>query len=305
MERRIVQCVCGMLVLLISGCSGTTKRLSAKEYYSRATEAYTREDYLTAADDYQELLDQYPLNPYAEEAQLKIGYSRYLDKKYTEALGSFSDFERNYPTSSYLPFVQYYRGMSYLEQMRSIDRDQSVTEKADDFFRVVADRYRNSPFATLAEEKNRECREALASHELYVIDFQLKRYARLAAKARLRLLIEEYPETDAAVVGLARLQDLLAEEGKQELANLAAQALAARSIGSPPVPVPAQNGTEELPAPTVDPLLNLITALKKEESEARELAIRPPGSEPTQQPTLKLTGEDQKILQRAQEKEAE
>src|SRR5262245_59496031 len=74
MQRLIDQCVCGMLVLLISGCSGTEKRLSAKEYYDRATEAYTREDYLTAADDYQELLDQYPLNPYAEEAQLKIAY---------------------------------------------------------------------------------------------------------------------------------------------------------------------------------------------------------------------------------------
>ncbi len=306
MERLLVQCVCAMLILLVmSGCSGTVKRLSAKEYYSQAAEAFTREDYLTAADNYQELLDQYPLNPYAEEAQLKIAYSRYLDKKYTEALGSFSDFERSYPSSSYLPFVQYYRGMSYLEQMRSIDRDQSVTEKADDFFRVVADRYRSSPFATLAEEKNRECREALASHELYVVDFQLKNDARMAAKARLRLLIEEYPETDAAVVGLARLQDLLTEEGQQQLADLAAQALAARNLASPPAQALAQNGTEELPAPTVDPLLNLVTALKKQEKEDRQLVAHPPGSEPTQQPTSTLTGEDKKILQRTQEKEAE
>ena len=291
--------------MVIAGCSGTEKRLSAKEYYTRATAAFTRDDYLTAADDYQELLDQYPLNPYAEEAQLKIAYSRYLDKKYTEALAAFSDFERSYPNSSYLPFVQYYRGMSYLEQMRSIDRDQSVTEKADDFFRVVADRYRSSPFSTLAEEKNRECREALASHELYVIDFQIKRYAFMAAKVRLRLLIEEYPETNAAAVGLARLQDVLVEEGQQELANLAAQALAARNLPSPPAPVLAQNGTEELPAPTVDPLLNLITALKKQEKEDRQLAAHPPGSEPTQKPTSTLRGEDKKILQRAQEKEAQ
>lgn len=305
MERRIVRCVCGILVLVMSGCSGTVKRLSAKEYYEQATKAYTREDYLTAADDYQELLDQYPLNPYAEEAQLKIAYSRYLDKKYTEALAAFSDFERNYPNSSYLPFVQYYRGMAYFEQMRSIDRDQSVTEKADDFFRVVANRYRNSPFATLAEQKNRECREALASHELYVIDFQLKRDAWLAAKARLRLLIEQYPETDAAAVGLARLRDMLVEEGNQELADLAAQALAARNLAAVTAPESIQNGIEDLPAPTVDPLLNLITALKKQENEARQLAIHPPGSEPAQQPVVTLRGEDQKILQRAQGKEAE
>jgi outer membrane assembly lipoprotein YfiO len=292
-------------VLLISGCSGTVKRLSAKEYYAQATEAFTREDYLSSADAYQDLLDQYPLNPYAEEAQLKIAYSRYLDKKYTEALGSFSDFERSYPTSSHLPFVQYYRGMSYLEQMRSIDRDQSVTEKADDFFRVVADRYRDSSFATIAEEKSRACREAMAAHELYVIDFQLKRNAKMAAKARLRLLIEEYPETDAAVAGLGRLQGLLEEEGNQELANLVAQAIAAREMALPPAQALAQSEMDELPTPAVDPLLNLVTELKKQENEARQVAAHPPGSTPTKQPTSTLSGEDQMILQQSQEKEAE
>src|SRR5206468_4273987 len=112
--------------------------------------------------------------PYAEEAQLKIAYAYYLDKKYAEAVAAFSDFERAYPTSAHLPFVEYYRGMCYLEQMRSIDRDQSVTEKAQEFFRMVTDRYPESPFASLAEEKIKVCREALAAHELYVADFNAK-----------------------------------------------------------------------------------------------------------------------------------
>jgi outer membrane protein assembly factor BamD len=306
--------ICGVLVLLIGGCSGTVKRPSAKEYYEQANKAYTGEDYLTAADSYQELLDQYPLNPYAEESQLKIAYSRYLNKKYTEALGSFSDFERSYPTSSHLPFVQYYRGMSYLEQMRSIDRDQSVTEKANDFFQVVADRYRDSPFATLAEEKNRLCRESMAAHELYVVDFQLKRRATMAAKARLRVLIEEYPETDSTVFALERLQGLMEEEGKKDMADLAAQALAARKVAVPPAQPLATKETKEgegakeasdLPSPTVDPLLTLVTALKKLELEDRQLVAHPPGSTQTQKPAASLTGEDKKILEQSQQKEKE
>lgn len=314
MRRTFVYSVCGVLVFLIGGCSGTVKRPSAKEYYEQANAAYSGDDYLTAADAYQELLDQYPLNPYAEEAQLKIAYSRYLDKKYTEAIGSFSDFERSYPTSSHLPFVQYYRGMSYLEQMRSIDRDQSVTEKANDFFQVVTDRYRDSPFATLAEEKNRLCRESLAAHELYVVDFQLKRNATMAAKARLRVLIEEYPETDSTVFALERLQGLMAEEGKKDIADLAAQALAARKAAVPPAQPLATKDSKageeaqsvsELPSPTVDPLLTLVTALKKLEQEDRQLVAHPPGSEQTPKPASALTGEDKKILQRSQEKEQE
>jgi outer membrane protein assembly factor BamD len=309
MKRSSIRCICGVLALFVAGCSGTVKRLSAKAYYTQASEAYTDDDYLTAADSYQELLDQYPLNPYAEESQLKIAYSRYLSKKYTEALGSFSDFERSYPTSSHLPFVQYYRGMSYLEQMRSIDRDQSVTEKANDFFQVVADRHRDSPFATLAEEKSRLCRESMAAHELYVVDFQLKRNATMAAKARLRLLIEEYPETDSAVAALERLQALMEEEGKKDVADLAAQALAARKVATPPAqPLTPQEVNEaeevgDLPAPTVDPLLKLVTELKKLEDEDRRLVAHPPGSEPTNRPDSVLKGEDKILLQRAREKE--
>lgn len=73
------------------------RRLSAKEYYTEASDYYNREDFTTAGEKYQELLDQYPLNPYAEEAQLKIAYGRYLDRKFADALTGFSDFERTYP----------------------------------------------------------------------------------------------------------------------------------------------------------------------------------------------------------------
>src|SRR5919106_4262760 len=163
MSARVLLPFCGIILFLLGGCSSTVQRLSAKEYYAQADEAFTKEDFTTAADQYRELLDQYPLNPYAEEAQLKIAYSYYLDKQYAEAIGAFHDFERAYPTSPHLPFVEYYRGMCYLEQMRSIDGDQSVTEKAYDHFRAVIDRYPESVFATQAEEKINICREALAA----------------------------------------------------------------------------------------------------------------------------------------------
>src|SRR5262249_2289671 len=206
---------------------------------------------------YRDLLDQYPLNPYAEEAQLKIAYSYYLEKKYTEAIAAFNDFERAYPTSAHLPFVEYYRGMCYLEQMRSVDRDQSVTEKAYDRFRVVVDRYPESSFAALAEAKIKVCRDALAAHELLIANFNDKYGNIPAAKARLRMLIETYPETESTPQALAQLQNLLTEEGNLELAELAAQALAVRR--SAPLQLNhttvASLENTELPAPGVDPLL--------------------------------------------------
>src|SRR5262249_61671031 len=134
-----------------------------------------------------------------------------------------------------LPFVQYYRGMCYLEQMRSIDRDQSVTEKALDFFHTVGDRYPNSPFAPLAEEKIRACREALAAHELYVADFDYNIADNpLATLARLRKIIETYPETYATTTALARLGPLLTGGGKNDLAGPAHKTPAARRPAQTP-----------------------------------------------------------------------
>jgi outer membrane protein assembly factor BamD len=270
MSGRTLLPLCGVALLLLGGCATTEKRLSAKEYYNQANDAFTRENFSMAVDYYHELLDQYPLNPYAEEAQLKVAYSYYLDKKYVEAIAAFGDFERAYPTSSHLPFVQYYRGMCYLEQMRSIDRDQSVTEKAHDFFRTVVDRYPESPFAPLAEEKIRVCRDALAARELYIADFDYNVADNpLAALARLRRIIETYPETEAATTALARLEPLLIEGRKPELAELAAKALAVRRSAKIPLERVASLNPNDLPEPGVDPLLLLVSELKKAENDIR------------------------------------
>jgi outer membrane protein assembly factor BamD len=282
MSKRILLPLCGIALFLLGGCTTTQRRLSAKEYYTQASAAFEKEDFAAAVDHYRELLDQYPLNPYAEEAQLKVAYAYYLDKKYTEAIAAFGDFERAYPTSAHMPFVEYYRGMCHLEQFRSIDRDQSVVEKAYNFFREVTDRYPDSSFVPLAEEKIKTCRETMAEHELYIADFNHKNSTILATVARLRAIVENYPETNVTVGALARLQKVLADTGKSDLAELAAQALAARQMAKPaatPTTVAAlEEETEavnDLPSPGVDPLLLLVTELKKEETEARKLSAPP------------------------------
>ncbi len=272
MSGRSLLPLLGVALLLLGGCSAVEKRPSAKEYYNQANEAYTKEDFTTAVDTYHDLLDQYPLNPYAEEAQLKIAYSYYLEKKYAESIAAFNDFERAYPTSMHLPFVEYYRGMCYLEQMRSIDRDQSVTEKAYDHFRAVTDRFPDSPFAPLAEKKIKICRDALAAHELLVADFYDRYDNVLAAKSRLRTIIENYPETEAAIDALERLHNLLEEEGNKTLADLASQARSVRQASKTAQEKSSQEDSNAtaLPPPGVDPLLTLVSELKKQENEFRQ-----------------------------------
>ena len=281
-ERIWVLCL-SLVLLGVWGCSATLRRPSAKEYYQQASESFTDEDYLGASDQYRELLDQYPLNPYAEEAQLKAAYGLFMEENYAEAVAAFKDFERAYPTSRHMPFVKYFLGITNYSQIRSKDRDQAVTRRADGFFQEVIDRYPESAFVLQAEEKSRSSRDILAAHELMVANFNEKRGNLTATKARLRSLIEQYSETDATVEALGRLEQILNEEGNVELADLAARAQSARRAAGaapsaePPADPLTQEGEDEatdsdgLLVAGVDPLLLLVSELKKQE-EAERLA---------------------------------
>ena len=276
LERISILCL-SLVLVSVWGCSATLRRPSANEYYQQAGESFADEDYLGASDQYQELLDQYPLNPYAEEAQLKTAYGLFMEENYAEAVAAFKDFERAYPTSKHMPFVKYFLGITNYSQIRSKDRDQAVTRRADGFFQEVIDRYPESAFVLEAEEKSKSARDILAAHELMVANFNEKRGNLTATKARLRSLIEQYSETDATVEALDRLEQILNEEGNVELADLAARAQSARRAASEAPsaeedsPEDEAAGSDGLLVAGVDPLLLLVSELKKQE-EAERLA---------------------------------
>ena len=276
LERISILCL-SLLLVSVWGCSATLRRPSAKEYHQQASESFADEDYLGASDQYQELLDQYPLNPYAEEAQLKTAYGLFMEENYAEAVAAFKDFERAYPTSKHMPFVKYFLGITNYSQIRSKDRDQAVTRRADGFFQEVIDRYPESAFVLEAEEKSKSARDILAAHELMVANFNEKRGNLTATKARLRSLIEQYSETDATVEALDRLEQILNEEGNVELADLAARSQSARRAANEAPsaeedsPEDEAAGSDGLLVAGVDPLLLLVSELKKQE-EAERLA---------------------------------
>ena len=102
-----------------------------------------------------------------------------MEENYAEAVAAFKDFERAYPTSTHMPFVKYFLGITNYSQIRSKDRDQAVTRRADGFFQEVIDRYPESAFVLEAEEKSKSARDILAAHELMVAKLLTKSVAIL------------------------------------------------------------------------------------------------------------------------------
>ncbi len=210
---------------LLVGCSAKKEKLGADEYYKNATEAFTKENYPVAVNNYKDLLDQYPFSEHAEEAELQIAHAQYQSHHYPEAIAAFNDFQRMHPMSPHLAEVYYLLGKSYMDQMTTADRDQAASENAHGWFRVVNERYPTSPFAAKARRKLGTCRRSLAEHELYVATYYLQRKNLHAGENRVKGILENYPDTPAATHAVAALADAYAAAGEGEHEKMARAAL--------------------------------------------------------------------------------
>ncbi|MBI4514682.1 MAG: outer membrane protein assembly factor BamD [Deltaproteobacteria bacterium] len=266
----------------LMGC-GAKKRLSADEYFSKATKDFEDGSYQLAIEQYREMLDQYPFTEHGEEAELKIAHGHYLGGNLAEALAAFTDFQRRHPTSPQLAFVGYVLGQCYKQQMGTIDRDQTASQNAHNYFATVAQQYPSSPFAQLAREQLADCRARLAGHELYIADFYAQRDNRRAAEMRLLALVSRYNDTDISADALSQLARIYRKQNDSERALLADAALAQRFPHSKPASGArrriARSGKQEV-LNGDDPMPRLLAGLPRTTADPLAAPVLVPGIEP-------------------------
>src|SRR6266404_2420079 len=119
-----------VLAASLAGCAGKKPVVPADQLWTEGNASYDDEAYDYAIQKYKALLDNYPFDPHAEEAELKIAQAYYAVDRYPEAIAAFGNFERMHPTSQYLPSTEYHRGLGYLAQYTTSDRDQQPITSA-------------------------------------------------------------------------------------------------------------------------------------------------------------------------------
>jgi outer membrane protein assembly factor BamD len=223
-----------LLLLTLAACS-STQVLTDTQYSQKANQAMKEKMYDLAIENYQKLLEEYPFSDFSEEAQLKIGEAQYENKQYAEAIASFQDFQRMHPTNPNLALTEYYTALSYMDQMGKKDRDQRAADNAQAHFNILLARYPDSSYAAEAKKRLKECREVLAGHELGIAKFYLIWTNPIGAEARLRRLLENYPDTDAAGVGLYHFANYFRKRGDLTRSALAYASLVSMYPGNPDI----------------------------------------------------------------------
>ena len=187
-------------VSLLLGCGGKGKDLKKIEgdpetLYKQGLAQFNKRDYHEALKKFEELKSSFPDNPpYTVWAELKVGDCHFLKKEYVEAIAAYEEFKKIHPSHEELPYVQFQIGMSYFNQMLTLDRDQTPTKKALSSFEYLIAGYPPSLFTEKAREKAAVCKKRLADHEFYIGNFYYKHGRFEAAASRFEGLLEKFPK---------------------------------------------------------------------------------------------------------------
>ena len=185
-----------LLLVSVVGCSGTKPKRdkSADVMYKEAMDYFERKDYEDAIAAFQGLNAKYPVSEYTIQAKLRIADSYYKDENYPEAIAAYREFEKLHPTNENVPYAIFQAGMSYFNQMLTIDRDQTPTMSAVEEFARLLSRFPNSQYTDAAKKNLGAARNNLAENEFYVGSFYFKKSNYKAALERLDAVRSKYPE---------------------------------------------------------------------------------------------------------------
>jgi outer membrane protein assembly factor BamD len=187
-------------VSLLLGCGGRGMELKKIEgnpetLYREGLARFNKKDYIEAQKKFEELKSSFPDSPpYTILAELKVGDCHFLKKEYVEAIAAYEEFKKTHPSYEEIPYVQFQIGMSYFNQILTLDRDQTSTKKALSSFEYLIASYPPSLFTEKAKEKIEVCKQRLAAHEFYVGNFYYRHGKFEAAAQRLQGLLEKFPK---------------------------------------------------------------------------------------------------------------
>ncbi len=222
MNRRflLTALILTFLFTSLSGCAWWDKlwhkeprvRSTPEGLYQRGVEQYRNGDYKDAIATFTRVRDEYPLNPIALQAELGIGDSYFENEQYVDAEVAYNSFIELHPTNPNVPYAMYQLGMCHYNQMQTIDRDQTETQKARREFERLIARFPQSKFAIMSEKNLREVKQRQAEHEFYIGEFYFRTKKYEAALKRFESVQREY-----ANLGLDYKTNRYIEETKQRI----------------------------------------------------------------------------------------
>ena len=213
-----------MIVLFLGGCAwfrpGPTPILPAEELYQIGEGELAKRRYDEARKNFRRIVERHPNSSYAPRARFLIGEAFYREAEFDKAIGDFQTFMAFYPRHQIADLVQYRLAMSYYDQIKPIEQDQTLAARALDQFKKLVKEYPESRYATDALGKIDICRGRLAQKEVWIASYTYTQQGNLVgARQRLETVLKDYPRTLVVPEAMFMLADINFKEGKADEAR--------------------------------------------------------------------------------------
>lgn len=235
---------------LLGGCSAkriNPATLTPDDLYGRATEAYEARKFDRAIPLLESFVQLHSADERAPEAQMRLGKSHFEKRDYITAAAEYQRLVEAYPNSPLNLPARFAICQSYLKLSPKPTLDQEYTRAALGHCESVANNFPGTPEAEESATIVVQLREKLAQKLYDNAVFYFKRRAYDAAVVYLTETISTYPQTALAPAALLKLMETYTilgyvEEAQQTRERLVAEyPNSAEAVGLPPVVEPADS----------------------------------------------------------------
>ena len=209
--------VLSLIVLILISCAKDEKVSIVKEKnietqmieaFKEGYQELENGDVLFAAKKFNEAELLYPQSKWAPRAALMAAYSYYSQDYYYDAEYELNRFLKVYPNEKNVPYAHYLLGMVYYEKIVDEKKDLGPLVMAEEKFKFIEKNYPNTDFALDSSFKLDLIQDYLASKEMYIGVYYIKKKKWIAAINRFKTVVEKYDETSFIDEALHRLVEL-------------------------------------------------------------------------------------------------
>ncbi|HKY02238.1 MAG TPA: outer membrane protein assembly factor BamD, partial [Burkholderiales bacterium] len=180
---------------------------SAQKLYAEARDNMSSGNYESAIKQFDKLESRYPFGRYAQQAQMEIAYAYFKLGETESAIAACDRFIKLHPNHPNIDYVHYLKGIVNFNEDQGLmagiadqdpsERDPKAARDSFMAFKELATRYPESKYSPDATARMKWLVNALASHEVHVARYYIKRGAYLAAANRAQFTVKTYPEAPA------------------------------------------------------------------------------------------------------------
>jgi outer membrane protein assembly factor BamD len=240
MPRSLIAALFLPLLVALAACGSMsvvdeTAGWSAQRLYGEAKDAMAEKSWDKAIKLFEKLEARYPYGRFAQQAQLEVAYCYWKDGERASAIAAADRFVKLYPNHENVAYAWYLKGLINFNELTGMltwlttpdmsDRDPKASREAFNAFREVVQRFPDSRYAPDAAARMRFLVNALASNEVHVARYYMRRGAYVAAANRAQYAVQHYaqaPAIEEAMAILVRAYDSL---GMSELRDDAERVL--------------------------------------------------------------------------------